>query len=46
MEEIGDLMVKVAIESPKPEGVKVSKKNIAFINITSDYNVEDQVEDA
>jgi len=39
-------MLKVAIESPKPAGVKISRKNIAIVNITSDFDVEDQVEDS
>jgi solute carrier family 8 (sodium/calcium exchanger) len=40
-EDISDLMLKIAIESPEPQGVKISRKNIAIINITSDFQVED-----
>lgn len=45
-EDVDDLMLKVAIESPYPEGVKVSRKNVAIINITGDFQVEDQKEDS
>jgi hypothetical protein len=36
-EDIADLMLKVAIESPEPQGVKISRKNIAIVNITADF---------
>jgi hypothetical protein len=39
-------MLKVAIESPEPQGVKISRKNIALVNLTADFEVEDQQEDA
>jgi len=34
-------MIKVSIDDPEPSGVKVSRKNIALITITSDYTIED-----
>jgi hypothetical protein len=37
MEDVADLMLKVAIESPEPQGVKISRKNIALITITADF---------
>lgn len=45
MEDVEDMMLKVAIESPEPSGVKVSRKNICLVTITGDYEVEDQKED-
>jgi len=39
-------MLKVAIESPEPQGVKISRKNVALVTITADFEVEDQKEDA
>jgi hypothetical protein len=35
-------MLKVAIESPSPAGVKVSRKNVALLTVTADFDVEDQ----
>ena len=40
--DVADLMLQVAIESPEPQGVKISRKNVALITITSDFAVEDQ----
>lgn len=45
-EETEDLMLKIAIEHAQPEGVKVSRKNIAIVTITADFELEDQKEDA
>jgi len=40
-EDKADLMLTVAIESPEPAGVKLSRKNKAIVSITSDFEVED-----
>ena len=39
-------MLKVIIESPEPEGVKISRKNIAIVNIVNEKQVNDQREDS
>lgn len=37
LEDTEDMILKVAIESPQPEGVKISRKNPAIVTITSDF---------
>ena len=34
-------MIKVALENPMPEGVKVSRKNTVLISITPDHTEDD-----
>jgi hypothetical protein len=34
-------MLRIALERPEPQGVKMSRKNIAIITITPD-NMEDE----
>lgn len=35
-EEKGELLLKIAIERPEPQGVKMSRKNVALVTITSE----------
>jgi len=39
--EANDMMLRVAIERPEPQGVKLSRKNIALITISPD-DMEDE----
>jgi len=38
-------MIKVALENPLPEGVKVSRKNTVLISITPDHTEDDKQEE-
>ena len=41
-EEPGDAMFRVVIEKPDPKLVKLSRKNVAFITITHDKELENE----
>jgi len=48
LEEPGedDLMLRVALERPEPQAVKLSRKNVALITITPEDAVDDSFNQA
>ena len=44
-EDEQDVIFKVKLEKPEPQGVKISKKNVALITITKSEEAEQEMED-
>jgi len=40
-----DLMFKVKLEKPEPEGVKISKKNVCLVTISNNEEFDQEEED-